>query len=415
MNIAAVLLLEQAAGLDLDAVQAVLAGRLVRVLRLGQRLFHPGLGCGRPVWVDDPHFDLGRHLEVRELRQPAIVDAALADAAEVITTPLPRDRPLWRACLLTGLAGDRAALILVVHHVLADGLGGLAVLAALADGGPPSAAPAACGAGVPSRWMLAADAWRQRAHGIRHPGRVVRVTVDGLRELGLRDGRPRLAPRTSLNAPTGPTRRVNTVLVPLAAVVEFAHQRGATVNDVMLTAIVGALAALLRARGEDPAELVVSVPVSARASASAGELGNRTGVAPMRLPTLADPHERLRRVVAISRRRRAAPAGASAAPMGVVFRALGHLGVFQAFIDRQRLVNTFVTNTRGPAHALAFAGHRVSGVIPVAVTSGNVGVTFAILSYAGQLAITLVADPDVVPDRQRLTDLLRTELERLIR
>ncbi|MFZ1287757.1 MAG: wax ester/triacylglycerol synthase domain-containing protein, partial [Candidatus Phosphoribacter sp.] len=279
MNIAAILLLEQAAKLDLDAVQAVLADRLARVPRLRQRLFHPGWGCGRPVWVDDPQFDLGRHLDVREPRQPATVDTALADAAEVITTPLPRDRPLWRARLLTGLAGDGAALILVVHHVLADGLGGLAVLAALADGGPPLAAPAACGPGVPSRRMLAADAWRERAHGIRHPRRVVRVTVDGLRELGLREGRPRLAPRTSLNVPTGPHRGVSTVVIPLAAVVELGNQRGATVNDVVLTAIVGALAELLRARGEHPAELVVSVPVSARASASAGELGNRTGVA----------------------------------------------------------------------------------------------------------------------------------------
>jgi hypothetical protein len=100
--------------------------------------------------------------------------------------------------------------------------------------------------------------------------------------------------------------------------------------------------------------------------------------------------------------------------MGVVFRTLGRLRLFQPFIDRQRLINTFVTNVRGPGEALHLGGHRVTSVVPVAVNPGNVGVSFDILSYAGQLGITVVADPDVVPDQEQLTHLLSDELRQLL-
>lgn len=100
--------------------------------------------------------------------------------------------------------------------------------------------------------------------------------------------------------------------------------------------------------------------------------------------------------------------------MGLAFRVLGRIGLVQPFIDSQRLVNTFVTNVRGPAASLAVAGHRVEAVIPIAVNPGNVGVSFDVLSYAGQLVVTIVADPDVVPDQDLLTSLLSDELAALL-
>ena len=85
--------------------------------------------------------------------------------------------------------------------------------------------------------------------------------------------------------------------------------------------------------------------------------------------------------------------------MGLVFRALGALGLFQIFIDRQRLVHTFVTGYRGPQAPVDFAGHRIGAVIPAAVTPGNVGVCFDVLSYAGSLVVTVVGDPVLMPSR----------------
>ena len=100
--------------------------------------------------------------------------------------------------------------------------------------------------------------------------------------------------------------------------------------------------------------------------------------------------------------------------MGLAFRALGRLGLFQPFIDHQRLVNTFITNVRGPDQILTLGGHRIVEIIPVAVTPGNVAVTFDILSYAGQVGITIVSDPDLVPEYSVLAGLLSEELHDLV-
>jgi WS/DGAT/MGAT family acyltransferase len=321
--------------------------------------------------------------------------------------------PLWRAHWVRGLPHDGAALVLVMHHALTDGIGGLAVLAALGDEG---AGPVSDDfpRPRPRPLSLAADAWRERSVALAQIPARVRAARAGLLELGLRARRPTLAARTSLNRPTGPRRRLTTVEVPLGALVEQAHRRGCTVNDLVLVAVSGALAGVLDRRGEHPAELVVSVPISARRTATADQLGNQTGVRPLAVPTLDDQDARLRSIIALSDARHGAPRGSSAGPMGLVFRALGALGIFQLFIDHQRLVHTFVTNVRGPQAPVHLAGRLISRVIPVAVTPGNVGACFDILSYAGRLVTTVVADPDIVPEQDLLTRLLDDELARLL-
>jgi hypothetical protein len=159
---------------------------------------------------------------------------------------------------------------------------------------------------------------------------------------------------------------------------------------------------------------MVSEPISARTSATVGELGNQTGVVVLPIITDLDRDARLRSISALSASRRGQNRGTSAMPMGLAFRALAALGVFQFFIDHQRLVHTFVTNVRGPTAPMTFAAHEVMAVMPVAVTPGNVGLSFDILSYAGQLAVTVVADPDVVGEQDLLTSLLEEEFAHLM-
>ncbi|MEO7235618.1 MAG: wax ester/triacylglycerol synthase domain-containing protein, partial [Lapillicoccus sp.] len=194
-----------AAGVDLTyaTVRSTLEGRLPRVRRLRQRLVRTPPGCGRPVWVDDAGFDLAHHLsEVSLPTPPARSPHAAADGdrrllevvADLVTAPLPRHRPLWAARWVRGWAPDRAALVLVMHHALADGIGGLAVLAALSDGGadpedkvfpkPPMA-----------RGSLARAAHRDRVTAWRRLPSRVRAGRQGLSELaGSRP--PALAART---------------------------------------------------------------------------------------------------------------------------------------------------------------------------------------------------------------------------
>jgi diacylglycerol O-acyltransferase / wax synthase len=171
------------------------------------------------------------------------------------------------------------------------------------------------------------------------------------------------------------------------------------------------LHALLRDRGERVERVVISVPATTRPAGAATELGNRVGVIPVELPTGGDPVQRLSAIAGITRTRRRAPRAASAALLGPVFRTLGRLGLFAPFINRQRMITTFVTNVRGPESRLSLLGAPISDVYPVAVVPGNVTVAFAALSYAGTLSITVTADPDHCPDLPALERHLRRELE----
>jgi diacylglycerol O-acyltransferase / wax synthase len=402
MNIGAVLEFDQRDGPSLAEVRALLTKRLPAIPNLRQKLYRAPLGGGRPVWIDDTGFDLDRHLTTREWPPPRGSRELLNVAAELVCDRLDRSRPLWRACLITDSAGDLAALVLVFHHVLADGLGGLAVLATLADPGPrdvgrdfPRRAP---------RWdELAIDATRQRLAAVRGLPAGLRRVVAGMRELGIDQTRPRLVDKTFLNQPTSSRRRLDRVAVTLADVVDLAHRAGGTVNDVVLAAVTGALFKVLAARGEHPAQLVVSVPVSGRRSTTTARLGNDTGVRPIAVPALADDHSRLAKIITLTRPNATLQRASSAAPLGLAFRALSRLGVFRLFVEHQRLVHTFETNLRGPAETVFFGGHPIRAIVPAAVNPGNVGVSFDVLSYAGVLGVTVVSDPEILTEPDTLT------------
>lgn len=219
--------------------------------------------------------------------------------------------------------------------------------------------------------------------------------------------------RCSLNQPTGAARHFAVVRTEVEQLRRRAHEHGATVNDVVLTAVGGALGTVLAARGEQVDELVVSVPMSARTSTTAADLGNDVGVVPVRIPTSGDPAARLAAVARLTRAAKQTPRGASSAIIGPAFRLLAAVGVFRWFINRQRLVHTFTTNVRGPAEALTFLGARITDVVALTITTGNVTVSFAALSYAGTLAVTIIADVDTCPDLTALHHALSDELGRL--
>lgn len=411
MNVGAVLLLADGSGAD---VARVLAERIGTVARLRQRLVVPPWGLGRPYWVDDAGFDVEAHIARVRCASPGDEGALLAVAVDAVTRPLPRSHPLWRAVVVTGLADEQVGLVIVLHHVLADGIGGLAVLARLVDGDAavssapqtvehvPTVRPA------PRAADLLADSTAERWRTLRGALRAVARARRGRVELGRGGGRR--APRCSLNAPTGPRRRVATVEVDLAPVRAAGRRHGATVNDVLLVAVTGAMARTLRARGEEVAELVVSVPVSARAATTSHDLGNRVGVMPVRAPVLGSVPARLARVAELTRAQKTQARGASASLVGPLFRLLAAAGLFRWFVDRQRLVNSFLTNMPGPTTPLSFAGTPVLRILPVTITAGNVGVAFAALSYAGRLTVSVIVDPDVVPEADAVAEALAGEL-----
>ncbi|MFF2029297.1 wax ester/triacylglycerol synthase domain-containing protein [Arthrobacter sp. NPDC058192] len=410
MQVGAILMLSTGAGYDPVSLLDALALRLGAVPRLRQRLVTVPFGCGRPIWTDDSGFDPAHHLGAIACPAAGGENAVLNIAAEMLVSPLSHDRPLWSAKLITGVSQDRSALVFVFHHVLTDGIGGLAVLEALAatgSGWDDRREPAAPYSALP----LAVDAARSRLNALPRLPVALRTAAAGASELRL-TGRTRAA-RTSLNRPTGPQRTLAVLHCDMEAVKTAAHLQGATVNDLVLAAVSTALHRLLLERGEFVEEFVISVLFSARRHTTVTYLGNRSGIIPVRVPAVGSAKRRLATVAARMRIAKQQPPGASAAITGPVSRILAHLGAYRFFIDHQRLVHTFVTNLRGPERALVISGARVTGIIPLGAISGNITVAFAVLSYAGALTITTIADPETCPDLTRLRDELARALQAL--
>jgi len=223
-----------------------------------------------------------------------------------------------------------------------------------------------------------------------------------LREL-FAEGR---APVTTLNRPIGPDRRLEVVRSRLEPLRQVAHAHGGKVNDAVMAAVAGGLRDLLRSRGEPVENLVLRavVPMSLHHDVE-NEPANLDAVMPVRLPIgEPDPFRRLGLIVADTAARKRQPrANPFSFIMGVRF-------VQQAFLrgyDRQRLVNVYVANVPGPPASMYLAGMPLLEVFPVVPIGGNMTLGVGVLSYAGQLNVTVVADRDGCPDVELFTTGLR--------
>ncbi|MEZ5381265.1 MAG: wax ester/triacylglycerol synthase family O-acyltransferase [Microthrixaceae bacterium] len=404
MQVGAMLFLDTGSGFSLEAAQAEIGRRVRSIPRLRQRLQKVPIGLGRPIWVDDGSFDITRHVSIDD----GVGDRAalLALASDFVATRLPRERPLWAARLVP-IGADSAALVMVFHHVVMDGIGGLAVLGGLVDGAPEASA-AGFPQPAPTTGALARDACGERASNVIRLWRAPNQLRAALRELGA-SGRVRSS-RLPLNRPTGTRRHLAVTRCDLATILKVARAHGGSVNDVVLAAVAGALGAVSESLGEPADRVVVSVPVTRRRDTTSTALGNQVGVVPMELPNLPDRRHRLRAVVEQGIRLRTTPRGASAQVLGPAFRALARLGCLGWLMNHQRLVNGFVTNLRGPEEELAFLTAPITDILPITGISGNVTVAFAVFSYAGALTITVVSDPEAISDPGQLLAALEVEL-----
>ena len=194
-HIGAVLVLDAAQGFSVVEARRALGERIRTIPRLRQRLYRAPPGCGRPYWADDPASDINKHVRQACCPPPGDERALLDLAAARLGVPMPRSRPLWSATFVTGLAGGGTGLLVIMDHVLADGIAGLAVLGMLVNqvAGPagartgrfPAPAPA------PRARELAADAWRSHLHRVARGGpdaprqaRGMRRIREGIAELG---------------------------------------------------------------------------------------------------------------------------------------------------------------------------------------------------------------------------------------
>jgi WS/DGAT/MGAT family acyltransferase len=422
----------------LDDVVGLVEARLHLIPRYRQRVRFVPLELGRPVWEDDPHFNLAYHLCHAALPPPGD-DAALCRLmARLMSQPLGRDRPLWETWLIDGLPDGRWALITKVHHCMVDGIAGVELLTVLLgiERDAPLPEPETWTASPrPSRPALVLNAgrglagelgaWARRVPGaIRDPAatvRSVRRTGEGLVRLGRElAGTPPL----SIEGTIGPNRVWAHSSAHLDDVRTIRQAFGGTVNDVVLAAVAGGYRALLLARGEDAGRAVVRslVPISMRTEGAHGLLDNRVSALLLELPVhVADPRERLRVVHDQMRELKASPmaeagdAVANAANLAPAF-VIGiatRLGMRVMHRLPQRSVNTVTTNVPGPQLPLYCLGREMLEYYPYVPISHGVRVGTAILSYNDRLGFGVTGDFDTAQGVGVLATAIEAGIEEL--
>lgn len=415
----------------LDAARRHVQARLRRLPRFTRRLAEVPLGLGRPVWVDDPGFDIRRHVKQTVVQQPGGRQDLLDRCAELYREPLDRAHPLWELWLVDGLADGSVAIVEKIHHALIDGVSGVEMASAIFDPAPDTAdeepyePPRSRG---PGQARLLADALLAQ---VADPLQVARHALASLRsspdELARQAGstavaatdlvRPEArARRAPFNQPIGRSRELRVVTFDRAAIDRVRAPRGATVNDVVLATVAGAMRRWFAAAAEPPVDVHVLVPVNTRHDTMAGEPGNHVGGVLVALPVgEPDPGRRLQLVEQRMRHLKEVHEGEGLAHL---LGALDHVpAITHAALTRlvtvQPLVNLVVTNVPGPRAPLHFLGGRITEMIPVVPLGPRLGVGIAVLSYVDRLAISLFADPDACADLDVLADALREELDAL--
>jgi diacylglycerol O-acyltransferase len=395
-------LLDRDGRVRIEAVRGAIEPRLPLVPRFRQLLYRPRRGLGWPLWVDAPAFDLADHVRVHPLAAPGDQAQLLQACAQLYERRLDASRPLWQAWLLPGLPAQQVGLFLRAHHTIADGVAGMAAFGALLDlaaDTPTPVAPPWTPAPIPTASMLLRDNLRRRLQGLGHglSGLAHPSTRRRGAPAGWREFFAERAPRTSLNRPIGADRRLVVVRCRLELAKQIAHAHHAKVNDVVLAAVAGGLRQLLASRGEPVQELVLRAMVPISLHHEPGQAhGNQDGI--MLVPLALgepDPVRRLELIAAetAARKHKAHPQ--------VTSGLFGFVAVQRAsyrHLPRQRSVNLSVTNVPGPPVPLYLAGARLLELFPVAPVQGNVTLTVAVLSYAGQLNLTAIADRDTCPD-----------------
>jgi diacylglycerol O-acyltransferase len=414
MHIGAIAIMESPPPTYEEVAGRVLAN-LPGVPRYRQAVHHVPLALGRPVWVDDPHFNLRYHLRRTALPHPGGDEELRLLIGRVMSQQLDRHKPLWEMWVVEGLSERRWALVTKVHHSMVDGVSGAELLSAILDEQPdpePAAPDDWRPERAPSGRELAVRALARRALSpvgavrslLRSPRAAAALAGETAQGLLTMTGILRPPEASTLNGPIGPHRRWDWARSELSDVKLVRSVLGGTVNDVVLTAIAGGFRELLASRGEGTDRVVRTlVPVSVRSPEEQGEYNNRVSAIFADLPVgIADPAERLaavRRQMEHLKHSHEAVAGDVLVEMsGFAPAMLLSIALRTATHVPQRSVNTVTTNVPGPQRPLYVAGRRMLECFPYVPLGGHVRVGVAIFSYDGRLTFGVTGDYDRAPD-----------------
>jgi len=419
------------AGDPVARLRADLGDRLHLLTTFRRRIVDVPLGLHHPVWIEDPDFDLDRHLKTIRLPSPGgpvEMDAAISDFASV---PLARDRPLWEIALFEGFADGRIPVVAKIHHALADGVAAAAMLGSVL-GAPVSPPPVWTPDSLPEASRLLADALRDHVGQIRRLPRLIRRTAGNLRRAARERGRASVAgprpildtPRTIFNGALTARRAFVSTTVPLGDVKAIKDALGVTVNDVLLAMVAGSLRAFLLERNALPAEsLVAEVPVATDPPGARRVTGNRLSNIFTSLRTdLEDPVARIRAIHDVTQAAKALhqTLGPDLYESWSQYTPPRLFAGLMRFYSRQRLadrhrppINVIVSSVPGPRTPLEWSSGRLAAIFSVGPIIEGAALNVTAWSYADQLHVGVLACPDLVPNVSEIAGGLSRELGRL--
>lgn len=412
-------------GIDIATIRRYVESRLPLMPRYRQKIARIPIE-NHPVWIDDARFNIDYHVRHTALPRPGDDDALKRLAGRVVSQQLDRGKPLWELWIVEGLEGGRFAAITKSHHCMIDGISAVDLATVLLSAAPVTEFP------DPEPWtpepppsgaqLLADEAGRRMASpfelgkaafdALQNPAELVANVAEQVSAVTETLGAG-LSPAsdTPFNCAIGPHRRFEWTGFDLAGVKRVKSRLGGTVNDVVLATVAGAVGAFLRGRGIDAAALQAldfraMVPVSVRAAAEHGTLGNRIATWAVRLPIgETDPRRRLDAVrTATGELKHSRQAmGAEVLARVSEWTVPTLLSVAMRLATRARSYNLTVTNVPGPQIPLYLLGSKMIAAYPLGPLFENQALNIALLSYDGNLNWGFNADYDALPD---LTDLV---------
>ncbi len=409
-------LLDERGRLRIEDLRRLISSRLVLIPKLRQVARPAALKEAPPSWADQPNFDIANHVTRRRLPAPGTDEQFLTLCAEVVSSPLNQDRPLWELTFVEGLENGRIALIEKLHHSMADGIAAAELALVLLDVSPeyavnPSVTKWQPDAPVPFVVDAARDLWQLGEIGVRvsawaawsalHPLRRARQWSTKLGAAARLLSAGPLAPPSPLNQQIGAERRVRLVRLPLEDVRKIAHDRSGTVNDVVLTLVTHGLHKMVASSGWNHEETMNAlVPVGLAAGPNRG-IGNQVSALLIKLPVGSGDAEQTFVTISAQTRRQKQQHQELVADAGLrILEPLPQtaLTALSWLVEHQPFFNLIVTNVPGPNVQLYALGARMLQAFPLVPLVGNQGLGVAALSYLDQLNLGLLADPAVCPD-----------------
>jgi diacylglycerol O-acyltransferase len=422
--------------LEFERLKTTLKDRLLRFERFRQRVVEPALSLGGPRWETDPNFDIQAH--VHRLALPAPGDqAALQElVSDLMSAPLDFSKSPWQYYLIEGYGGG-CAVLARLHHCIADGIALAQVLLGMTDTSPEPPAQAATrtephtwnplakllgpiGTAVDTALHVADTLIHEGAELLSHPEHTLDLAKLGFGGVAALGKLLLIGPdaQTIFKGQLGVTKRAAwSAPIPLRDVKAIGRITGTTVNDVLLTAVTGALRRYLHSRGQPTEGISIRalVPVNLRSPDAPIELGNRFGLVFVDLPiSVGDPFERL---LGFNQQMAAIKDSPEAV---VAFGILNAIGLTPVGVE-QRVVGLFgkkatavMTNVPGPHERLYLAGKRLRQIMFWVPKSGRLGLGVSILSYAGEVCLGVATDAGLVPDPEAIVAGFQAEFEELM-